>query len=157
MRARGSQVIAIAAILLSTLTQAHAGAAIVSHEGVVMVNNGSGYRPASGSMSLVTGDRVLVTPKSKALLGYADGCMVPVNAGRLVTISRVSPCSVKAACTAQTAGACSSVLANGFGSGTGLVGGALPAVGTALGVGVITSTIISSSQSGGDKTLAVSP
>ena len=65
-------------------------------DGTVLVNKGLGYKPASGATPLAPGDRILITGKSSANLNYGRSCSIPVRSG-LYTISKTSPCKVKAA------------------------------------------------------------
>jgi hypothetical protein len=66
-------------------------------KGPVLVNRGGGYKRVRGPMILKTGDSVIANPGGSAIVSYADGCNVPVEAGSVVAIAAgPSPCAVEA-------------------------------------------------------------
>ena len=111
------QTLAAAAVTTVAMSGgAYAGAQLDPVRGVVLVNTGSGFLPASGPVALKAGDRVMVNPESKANIAFADGCAVPVTAGQVVTISGASPCSARA----QGGGGYEPFLIGGLGAGFGI-------------------------------------
>lgn len=95
---------AVAALFASTSIAGAAGLAeITSSSGKVLVNQGSGFAPVSGMMSLKAGDAVMVGDGAQAQISYATGCTVTADASSVVTISDVAPCA--AGETVGTAGA----------------------------------------------------
>jgi hypothetical protein len=73
------------------------GATIDSVKGDVLINQGSGFRTVSGTAQAKVGDKVMASPGGSARVVYGDGCPVPVNPGRVVTIAAESPCTANAA------------------------------------------------------------
>ncbi|MCC2098045.1 MAG: hypothetical protein KDJ29_14195 [Hyphomicrobiales bacterium] len=146
------QGIAIAACMSSACLllpgAALADAKLVHIEGTVLVNTGEGYQTpvqpmalksgartiqVDGPMSLKAGDRIMLRKSSSAELRYGDGCRVPLVAGQFFTISRVSPCAVKA-CTPGATGC--AVISGGTGLGTGSLTPVAIVAGTGLVAGV---------------------
>jgi hypothetical protein len=61
-------------------------------DGVVMVNHGKGFVSASGPVDVAAGAKVMAKPGGSALLVYSAGCVVPVRAGSVVSVSSAQPC-----------------------------------------------------------------
>jgi hypothetical protein len=64
-----------------------------SLQGAVFVDQGDGFRAASSSTVLRSGDRVMAGRGGVARLAYADGCDVQVTSRTLATIGATSPCA----------------------------------------------------------------
>jgi hypothetical protein len=95
---------AVAALFASTSIAGAAGIAeITSSSGKVLVNQGDGFAPVSGLVSLNVGDAVMVGDGAQAQISYAAGCTVTAEAASVVTIADVAPCA--AGETVGTAGA----------------------------------------------------
>ena len=67
-------------------------ATLTGVQGSVMVNPGSGYYPTVGPTNLKPGDVVMLNPGGTAQLTYPDGCIVPLQAGTVITVGATSPC-----------------------------------------------------------------
>jgi hypothetical protein len=62
----------------------------------VLVNQGTGFIPATESMHLKLGDKVFVGPEASASINYtADNCVIAAPAGRVLTVNLLSPCQDK--------------------------------------------------------------
>jgi hypothetical protein len=64
-------------------------------QGQVLVNRGSGYRFEVGSTELKPGDMVIANAGASAHVTYADGCVVPIEAGLVTTVAERSPCAAQ--------------------------------------------------------------
>jgi hypothetical protein len=84
---------AVAALFTSTSIAGAAGLAeITSSSGKVLVNQGAGFVPVAGMMSLNVGDSVMVGEGAQAQISYAAGCTVTAGSASVTTISDVAPC-----------------------------------------------------------------
>ena len=101
-------------------------------QGQVLVNKGSGYQFVIGSAELRPGDMVIANAGASAHVTYADGCVVPIEAGSVTTVGPRSPC------TAQGGGSPS------FGLSPGTLGIGTAAIGAGVGIAALLG-------SGGDK------
>jgi hypothetical protein len=79
----------VAALLVSWPLQA---ATLSGVQGSVMVNPGSGYYLTTGPTNLKPGDVVMLNPGGSAQLTFPDGCIVPLQAGTVITVGATSPC-----------------------------------------------------------------
>jgi hypothetical protein len=85
---------AATALLASTSIAGAAGLAeITASSGKVLVNQGEGFVPVAGMMSLNAGDTVMVGEESQAQISYATGCTVTAESTSVVTIAEVAPCA----------------------------------------------------------------
>jgi hypothetical protein len=75
-------------------TQTNGQANLTAINGTVLVNQGQGFKPATPGQVLHTGDRVIVTTRGGARLGYAGGCGVTLTPGSMATIGTLAPCKV---------------------------------------------------------------
>jgi hypothetical protein len=64
-------------------------------QGQVLVNRGSGYQFEVGSSELKPGDMVIANAGASAHITYADGCVVPIEAGSVMTVAERSPCAAQ--------------------------------------------------------------
>jgi hypothetical protein len=72
---------------------ASAGAAsLVSIKGAVQINSGSGFHQVAGSAELAPGNSVMVASGASAEIRYSDDCRIPVGAGSVQVVARLSPC-----------------------------------------------------------------
>jgi hypothetical protein len=87
----------LAAVLTAGPASATEGTArLTSTEGKVLVNQGAGFLPASGGMSINVGDKIFVGREASASITYvADNCQVAAPAGRVLTVRVLSPCQDK--------------------------------------------------------------
>ena len=84
---------AVAALFASTSIAGAAGLAeITSSSGKVLVNQGAGFVPVAGMMSLNAGDSVMVGEGAQAQISFATGCTVTAGSASVTTISDVAPC-----------------------------------------------------------------
>lgn len=63
--------------------------------GEVFINQGAGYRPAAGSMTVNSGDAVMAKAGGSAEIVYEDECRQRVDVGAVVVVQQTSPCAVK--------------------------------------------------------------
>jgi hypothetical protein len=85
---------AVAALFACTSIAGAAGVAeITSSSGKVLVNQGAGFAPVSGLVTLNVGDAVMVGEDAQAQISYATGCTVTAGSASVVTISEVAPCA----------------------------------------------------------------
>ncbi len=61
--------------------------------GVVLVNQGKQFVSAQPGQALVVGDRVLALQGGQASLRFADGCVLPLASGSLLTVPAKSTCA----------------------------------------------------------------
>ena len=84
---------AVAALFASTSIAGAVGLAeITSSSGKVLVNQGAGFVPVAGMMSLNAGDLVMVGEGAQAQISFATGCTVTAGSASVTTISDVAPC-----------------------------------------------------------------
>lgn len=62
-------------------------------QGQVYIDQGRGFQLLSGPAEANVGDLVMVSPGSLAALTYADGCKVGIQAGQIIPVTRISPCT----------------------------------------------------------------
>jgi hypothetical protein len=63
--------------------------------GKVLVNHGKGFVPATGSVLLNAGDKIMVGANSSANINYLNGkCSVSANASSVVTVTTNAPCKL---------------------------------------------------------------
>lgn len=85
---------AIAATLLATSALASEPVATLSaQEGTVLVNQGEEFATAAEGQALQAGDRVMLMEGASATLTFADGCVLPLEAGSLLEVPAVSTCA----------------------------------------------------------------
>jgi hypothetical protein len=141
---------AVAALFASTSIAGAAGLAeITSSSGKVLVNQGSGFAPVSGMISLKSGDAVMVGDGAQAQISYAAGCTVTAEASSVVTISDVAPCAA-----GETVGTAGAVFVQPTADYSPVVGGLplLPLLligGAVVGGGVLIGTGVLGSGGGG--------
>lgn len=82
----------LVATLLATATTSSA-ATLESVRGEVLVNNGKGFRPVSGTAEVAAGDLVISNPGSSAVVRYSASCSSPVLPGQVVAITQNGPCA----------------------------------------------------------------
>ena len=88
--------LAAAALAVSPLWAAEAppAAATVSGiEGTALVNQGEEFVTVADAQALQPGDQLMVMEGGKATLTFGDGCVVPVEAGSIVTVPAQSTCA----------------------------------------------------------------
>jgi hypothetical protein len=64
-------------------------------QGQVLVNRGGGYQFEVGSTELRPGDMVIANAGASAHITYRDGCVVPIEAGLVMTVAERSPCAAQ--------------------------------------------------------------
>ncbi len=109
---------ALIGVASMTLASVAASAATLdSIQGEVLVNRGGGYEVVNGPTELKPGDSAMANPGGSAQVVYADGSVVPVQPGSVVTVGE----------TATAAG-------GGLSTSTLVVGGLVVAGGVGLAV-----------------------
>ncbi len=76
-------------------------ATVTLEEGSVLVDSGKGFVKIGASAIVPDGSRVLVAPRSKATLAYAEGCTVKLSPMSITTVSQKLGCKADS----QVAGA----------------------------------------------------
>jgi hypothetical protein len=72
---------------------ASAGAAsLVSIQGAVQINSGSGFHQVAAAAELAPGNSVMVAAGASAEIRYSDDCRIPVRPGSVAVVARFSPC-----------------------------------------------------------------
>ena len=87
-----SVVAAIAALAIGA-SSAFA-ATVIPTNGQVKINQGSGFKDIKVPTAVQAGDIVTVALGGNANISYSAKCLVPVNPGQVVTISKHEPCVV---------------------------------------------------------------
>ncbi len=84
-----------ATLLCGSAGGAFADASLVEADGSILANpvGGNMFSPVVVGASLKVGTRLAPGKNAHATLKYADGCLVPVFADFIVTISEPSPCA----------------------------------------------------------------
>ena len=86
----------LAAVVTVATSAMALAATLQAISGSVLVNQGAGFKPATGPTQLQVGDRVMTRAGGSAEIVYDDGCRVPVQAGSVATIqTRKSDGSLK--------------------------------------------------------------
>ena len=86
-------VTALASFLaVQALAAVPAAASLASVDGPVMVNQGAGFAPVTDKTVLYVGDRILARKGAHAKLLYANGCVVALKPGSLVTVKSTASC-----------------------------------------------------------------
>lgn len=94
----------ISALLATgSVIAAPSSAVLLDANGSVLVNQGKQFVSAKSGQLLTVGDRVMVMEGANASVRYADGCMLKLTAGSLVTVSSQSTCVAGQASVAQVA------------------------------------------------------
>jgi hypothetical protein len=78
-------------------------------QGQVLVNRGGGYKFEVGPADLKPGDMVIANAGASAHINYADGCVVPVEAGSVTTVAQRSPCAAQAGNSPSLGGSASTL------------------------------------------------
>jgi hypothetical protein len=72
---------------------AASAATVTSEQGEILVNSGSGFRAIKQTLEVSAGDQVMAKPKSAGRVVYAEGCVVRVSPGMVLTIAPNPPCT----------------------------------------------------------------
>lgn len=92
----------VAALTGMAMSVTCSAATVQNVSGTVLLNQGDGFKPVSGSSQVKVGDRVMARAGSSAEIVYADGCVAKVQPGAVATIQsasmidlvEVSPCAL---------------------------------------------------------------
>ncbi len=119
------RLIALIGVASLTLASVAAEAAMLDLiQGEVLVNRGGGYEDVNGPTELKPGDLVIANPGGSAQVVYADGSIVPVQPGTVVTVGE----------SAAAAAAEATAAAGSLSTSTLVVGGLVVAGGVGLAV-----------------------
>jgi hypothetical protein len=80
------------AMAMMTSSVLAATATISDHSGKVLINKGKGFIPATATMSLNDGDKVMVGENSFAVVSFAD-CAVSISSPTVMSITKTAPCA----------------------------------------------------------------
>jgi len=70
-----------------------ATATLTNQDGTVLVNQGEQFITATDAQTLSVGDRVLVMEGGAAEITFADGCVLPLESGSMVSVPEASTCA----------------------------------------------------------------
>ena len=82
--------VALSAVFISTVAFA---ATVTPERGEVLLNRGEGYRLVKEATEVVAGNQLIANPHGKGQVVFADGCVLKVEPGVVVTIPDQSPCT----------------------------------------------------------------
>jgi hypothetical protein len=82
-------------LLAAGLSLPALAASVDSIQGQVSVNRGNGYQRVAASTEAKAGDQVMASPAGSANIVYADGCVVSVKPGAVVSVGAQSPCTAR--------------------------------------------------------------
>jgi len=91
MRRIASAAIVASTLLMSSLASA---ASIDEIEGIVLVNQGQGFKRLAGPVGVPPGVRVMANPGGSATILYDNGCRERVEPGVIVTVKPEGVCQV---------------------------------------------------------------
>lgn len=95
-----SLVFAAASVVLSGAAVAGASVAQIDNaHGKVLINQGKGFVPVTGLMSLNAGDKIMVGEQSFATVSYGE-CTVSLSSPTVFSVSAKAPCIAGAELTA---------------------------------------------------------
>ena len=94
----------VSIILLSAATQA---ATLQHSQGQVLINQGSGFRPAAADVVIKPGDRIMATPGARVVIAYNKQCKMTLEPGAVVTVPAQPPCEKTAFAPPAKLGGCS--------------------------------------------------
>ena len=80
------------AMFSSAAFAGNVAATISDFSGKVLVNQGKGFVPALGSISLKAGDKVMVGENSFAVVSYAE-CAVSISSPTVLSVTKDAPCA----------------------------------------------------------------
>lgn len=91
----------VAALFAGTAFAGDPVGSLSTQEGTVLVNQGEEFVTASEAQALNPGDRVMVMEGGSAAVTFADGCVMPLEAGSMVVVPAQSTCAGGVASTQQ--------------------------------------------------------
>ena len=75
------------------LCSAASAATVDSIEGRILLNRGDGFQVLAAPTTANPGDKVMASAGGNAKLRYADGCVIDIRPGAVVSIGEKSPCT----------------------------------------------------------------
>ena len=81
-----------ASLFASSVCAADSVATLNGQQGTVLVNQGEEFVTATEAQALVAGDRVMVMEGGSAVVTFADGCALALEAGSLLEVPAQSTC-----------------------------------------------------------------
>ena len=81
-----------ASLFASSVCAADSVATLNGQQGTVLVNQGEEFVTATEAQALVAGDRVMVMEGGSAVVTFADGCALALEAGSLLEVPAHSTC-----------------------------------------------------------------
>jgi hypothetical protein len=78
-----------AALIVASAAQA---ATVTPERGEVLLNRGKGFVPVLQPTEAAPGDRIMARPRGAGRVAFADGCIVTVVPGAILTVAAKSPC-----------------------------------------------------------------
>jgi hypothetical protein len=92
MKFFGFQTVVALALSATTVMAANNVAVVGDVSGKVLVNNGNGFEPVVGSLSLNVGDRVMVGDNSFATVSFSE-CTVSFSKPTVFVVADAAPCA----------------------------------------------------------------
>ncbi len=83
--------LATCAVVLSFAASADA-ASLASIQGMVQINNGSGFHQVAREAEVNPGTSIMTAPGASAEIRYSDECRVPVKSGSIEVVAPIPPC-----------------------------------------------------------------
>jgi hypothetical protein len=75
------------------LCSAASAATVDSIKGRVLLNRGDGFKSLAAPTTANPGNTVMAAPGGNAKLRYADGCVIDIRPGAIVSVGARSPCT----------------------------------------------------------------
>jgi hypothetical protein len=75
------------------LCSAASAATVDSIKGRILLNRGDGFQVLAAPTMANSGDKVMANPGGSAKLRYADGCVIDIRPGTVVSVGEKSPCT----------------------------------------------------------------
>ena len=75
------------------LCSASFAATVDSLEGQILLNRGDGFQQLAAPTTANPGDSVMASADGNAKLRYADGCVIDIRPGAVVSVGEKSPCT----------------------------------------------------------------
>ena len=75
------------------LCSASFAATVDSLEGQILLNRGDGFQVLTAPTTANPGDKVMASADGNAKLRYADGCVIDIRPGAVVSVGEKSPCT----------------------------------------------------------------
>ena len=82
-------------VLLMLLSSVASAASLTPERGDVFVNAGQGFKPVTGAVQVLPGQRVMIRKGGSALISYGGDCTARVGSGAVWTVPQQAPCGTE--------------------------------------------------------------